>query len=578
MAISRVRIGFWDNSTRGLDAATALSFVRALRLSAELTGSCHAVAAYQASQAIYDTFDKVIVLYSGREIFFGPCHRAVEYFQEMGWYKPERQTAPDFLTAISNPLERKARDGFVEKVPRSAEEFQQYWKKSGDYLALRTELESRHAVNSQGAGLEAESLIAAHRAQQAKHVRPQSPYLISVPMQVRLCITRSYQRLRNEPSATLATFASQIVLSLIIGSIFFDTTNASAGFFSKGAVLFFAVLMNALIAINEIVLLYSQRPIVEKQASYAFVHPFSEALAGFLSDLPIKLVRCAIFSIILYFMTNMRREPAQFFIYLLFLILAILTMTSVFRTLAAATRTVGQAMALAGILVIAIVIYAGFTLPQPYMKPWFSWIRWINPIYYAFESLIANEFHGRQFECSAYIPNYENLVGDSFICAVVGAVAGERYVSGDRFIEENYGYSYSNIWRNLGIIIAFWVFFTTTYLIFSEFGPEDYSKAEYLVFRKGHAPASLEKELLAKPDEENLADRATSVELNEKSYKINSELPRQSEALTWKNLTYVIPYQGGTRRLLDEISGWVKPGTLTALMVRIISSLNPIVT
>jgi ABC-type multidrug transport system permease subunit len=58
-------------------------------------------------------------------------------------------------------------------------------------------------------------------------------------------------------------------------------------------------------------------------------------------------------------------------------------MAAIFRTMAAVTKTVSQAMALSGVLVLAIVIYTGFVLPVSYMHPWFSWIRWINPLYYA---------------------------------------------------------------------------------------------------------------------------------------------------------------------------------------------------
>ena len=47
----------WDNSTRGLDSATALEFVKTLRISTSLAGSTAIVAIYQASQAIYDVCD-----------------------------------------------------------------------------------------------------------------------------------------------------------------------------------------------------------------------------------------------------------------------------------------------------------------------------------------------------------------------------------------------------------------------------------------------------------------------------------------------------------------------------------------
>lgn len=125
-------------------------------------------------------------------------------------------------------------------------------------------------------------------------------------------------------------------------------------------------------------------------------------------------------------------------------------MSAVFRTMAALTKTVSQAMALSGVLVLAIVVYTGFTLPVPYMHPWFSWIRFINPIFYAFEILVANEFHGIDFTCSAIIPAYTPLVGNSWICSSTGAVAGQDYVNGDAYISTAYSYTYAHVWRNFG--------------------------------------------------------------------------------------------------------------------------------
>lgn len=98
MMLNGPRVAAWDNSTRGLDSATALEFVRSLRSAADVGGLTSLVAIYQASQAIYDLCDKVIVLYEGRQIYFGPCEEARGYFEGMGWYCPPRQTTGDFLT------------------------------------------------------------------------------------------------------------------------------------------------------------------------------------------------------------------------------------------------------------------------------------------------------------------------------------------------------------------------------------------------------------------------------------------------------------------------------------------------
>jgi ATP-binding cassette, subfamily G (WHITE), member 2, PDR len=54
VALSRSPLQCWDNSTRGLDAATALEFVKTLRLSTEFGGSTALVAIYQAPQSAYD--------------------------------------------------------------------------------------------------------------------------------------------------------------------------------------------------------------------------------------------------------------------------------------------------------------------------------------------------------------------------------------------------------------------------------------------------------------------------------------------------------------------------------------------
>ena len=48
-------------------------------------------------------FDKVTVLYEGRQIYFGRVENAKQYFIDQGWNCLERQTTADFLTAVTGP-------------------------------------------------------------------------------------------------------------------------------------------------------------------------------------------------------------------------------------------------------------------------------------------------------------------------------------------------------------------------------------------------------------------------------------------------------------------------------------------
>ena len=150
-------------------------------------------------RSIYDVFDKVAVLYEGRQIYFGHIHKAKEFFVNMGFDCPERQTTADFLTSLTSPLERIVRPGFEHSTPKTPDEFAAAWHKSADRAELLREIEKFETQYPIG-GDHLEKFKEGRRAQQARGQRIKSPYTISVPMQVRLCTTRGFQRLRGDMS------------------------------------------------------------------------------------------------------------------------------------------------------------------------------------------------------------------------------------------------------------------------------------------------------------------------------------------------------------------------------------------
>ncbi|OWY47195.1 abc multidrug transporter [Alternaria alternata] len=564
MLLAGAPFAAWDNSTRGLDSATALKFVKALRVGSDLAGGAAAVAIYQASQSVYDQFDKAAVLYEGRQIYFGPASEAKAYFERQGWYCPPRQTAGDFLTAVTNPDERKPREGMENKVPRTPEDFEKYWRDSPEYKALLEEIkdfEAENPVNEHGT---LETLRQQKNYIQAKHARPKSPYLISVPMQIKLNTRRAYQRIWGDVASTATQAGLNVIIALIVGSIYFGHSNGSSSFQGRGAVIFLAILFNALTSIGEISGLYAQRPIVEKHNSYAFYHPSTEAIAGIVADIPVKFIQAVVFNIILYFLAQLRYTAGQFFLFFIVTYMATFVMAAIFRTTAAVTKTASQAMAGAGVLVLILVIYTGFVIRIPQMPDWFGWIRWINPIFYAFEILLANEFHGVNFPCDSFIPSGPGYStnGNAFICDTQGAVAGQTFINGDSFIEVSYSYSWSHVWRNFGILWAFLIFFLVTYFIAVEVNSSTSNTAEQLVFRRGHVPAYMQPGYSKGSDEE--AGAAGHGE-NEGAGDV-SAIEEQKGVFTWRDVVYDIEIKGEPRRLLDHVSGFVKPGSMTALM------------
>lgn len=108
-------------------------------------------------------------------------------------------------------------------------------------------------------------------------------------------------------------------------------------------------------------------------------------------DLPSKVITAVLFQTTIYFMTNLRRTASAFFVWFLFNFVLVLAMSMWFRLLGSVARRREHTMAPSGILILLCVIYIGYVVPVPYMVDWLAWFRFVNPIAYAFESLLINE-------------------------------------------------------------------------------------------------------------------------------------------------------------------------------------------
>ncbi|CAK9441277.1 uncharacterized protein LODBEIA_P51460 [Lodderomyces beijingensis] len=584
VSLVQASIQCWDNSTRGLDAATALEFISSLKTSASVMNETPLIAIYQCSQDAYDLFDKVIVMYEGYQIFFGSSQRASVYFQKMGYVCQERQTTPDFLTSVTNPAERQVKPGFEKIVPRTPKEFYRYWRRSPERQALVEEIDE-YLDNCENYDQKQE-VFEAMIAKKAKHTHTKSPYTVSFPMQVRYVISRNFDRMKGDPSVPLLTIVGNVAMSLILASVFYNLQPNTDSFYYRCAVMYYALLFNAYSSVLEIYTIYETRPVVQKHREYALYPPMADALGSIIADVPLKLICCICFNCALYFMVNFKREPGAFFFYLLINFLSTLMMSHLFRTIGAYTSTLAEAMTPSSLLLFAMSTFTGFAIPVTYMLGWCKWIRWVNPLAYAYEALIANEFHGRSFECTYFVPSgfgYPTS-GPSVVCASLASVPGSNFINGDSYIREAFSYEWDHAWRNFGILLAFVIFLLITTLVCVQYNRSGTSKGEILVFKKkdikkmrrfendeemnmgqNGGGSSNEGSYI---DEKHGYDFNGSTEFSDGSFDSldRSKILETSNVFHWRNLSYNIRLKGEDRTILNGIDGWVKPGQVTALM------------
>ena len=230
----------FSSSTRGLDSSTALEFVQALRIATDIARITSVATVYQASENVYDLFDKVCIIYEGRMVYYGPTSLARQYFIDMGYQPANRQTTPDFLVAITDPNARIPREGYENRVPRTADEFVQHYQKSGVWKVNEDDMNA-YLNDFVGKPQRALAYRDSAWAEHATTAKKKSAYVISVPMQTRAVMLRRLQILRGNLMAQIVNIVAFMMQAVVVGTVFLRIPNTTATFFSRGGVLYLFV-------------------------------------------------------------------------------------------------------------------------------------------------------------------------------------------------------------------------------------------------------------------------------------------------------------------------------------------------
>ncbi|ATZ56223.1 BcatrB [Botrytis cinerea B05.10] len=574
MLASRGSVMCWDNSTRGLDASSALDYTKAIRAMTDIFGMASIVTLYQAGNGIYNLFDKVLVLDEGKQIYYGPMKQARPFMEELGFICDDSANVADFLTGVTVPTERKIRDEFQNRFPRTAGEILAAYNRH----SIKNEMEKEYDYPTTAIAKErTEDFRTSVQHEKNPKLGKDSPLTTSFMTQVKACVIRQYQIIWGDKATFIIKQLSTLAQALIAGSLFYNAPANSSGLFVKSGALFLSLLFNALLAMSEVTDSFSGRPVLAKHKAFAFYHPAAFCIAQIAADIPVLLVQVSHFSLVMYFMVGLRQDAGAFFTYWILIFAATMCMTALFRAVGAGFSTFDAASKVSGFLVSALIMYTGYMIQKPDMHPWFVWIYWIDPLAYGFSAILANEFKGQIIPCVAnnLVPNGPGYADLAFqACAGVGgALPGATSVTGEQYLN-SLSYSSSNIWRNFGILWAFWVLFVVLTIYYTSNWSANGGKSGILLIprEKAKKNTAILKAANAGDEESQAIEEKRQVQSRPASQdtkvaeESDDQLMRNTSVFTWKNLTYTVKTPSGDRVLLDNVQGWVKPGMLGALM------------
>jgi ABC-type multidrug transport system ATPase subunit len=282
-------INCWDCSTRGLDAASALDFIRSLRIMTDVFHKTTVATLYQASNSIYTLFDKILLLDEGHCLYFGPVGKARSYFEELGFHCPPRKSTPDFLTGLCNPLEREIKPGFENSVPLYASDFETRYKESSIYKDMMNELNEYEEMVAKEKP--SEKFKKAMDEEHQKHAPNSAPFTASFYQQVKALTIRQYHLLIKDRMSLFSRYITILIQALIMASCFYNIPLDGTGAFSRNGAIFFSVLFNSFISQSELVRFLMGRPILEKHKQYALYRPSAFYVAQVIMDIPYAIVQ-----------------------------------------------------------------------------------------------------------------------------------------------------------------------------------------------------------------------------------------------------------------------------------------------
>ncbi|EEP78977.1 BMR1 protein [Uncinocarpus reesii 1704] len=522
MMVTSATVLAWDNTTRGLDASTALDYAKSLRIMTNIYKTTTFVSLYQASENIYDQFDKVMVIDSGRQVYFGPAKAARAYFEGLGFKEKPRQTTPDYLTGCTDPFEREYKEGRnAENAPSTPEALVQAFEQSQLNKDLESEITTYRAQLEQEKNVY-EDFEIAHREAKRKFTSKSSVYSIPFYLQVWALMQRQFLIKWQDKFSLVVSWVTSIGVAIVLGTVWLKLPKTSAGAFTRG------VLCGL---------------------------PKSSSIWRSLS------VQIFIFSIIVYFMCGLVLDAGAFFTFVLIIITGYLSMTLFFRTVGCVCPDFDYALKGVSVLITLFVITAGYLIQWQDQQVWLRWFFYVNSVGLGFAALMMNEFKRLTMTCTPDSlipagPGYNNLSHQ--VCTLPGGDPGSSIVPGTNYLKLQFRYDPADLWRNWGIMVALIVLFLFTNAYLGETLTYGAGGKTVTFFAKENNEL---KQLNQKLQQKKENRQQKKVDESESNLKIESKA-----VLSWEDLCYDVPVPGGTRRLLNNVFGYVEPGKLTALM------------
>ncbi|XP_053535852.1 broad substrate specificity ATP-binding cassette transporter ABCG2-like [Ictalurus punctatus] len=439
---------FLDEPTTGLDASTANSVLLLLKRMAN-NGHTIIMSIHQPRYSIYQLFDNLTLLVSGKQVYHGPAHHALDYFANIG-YKCEAHNNPaDFFLdvingdsiAVSMAKLQTAEDIELEEPGSTRQSIEEHlveeYKKSSYAQETKAELER----------------IMRGKEYSTKPKSRTITYNCGFFHQLNWVVKRTFRNLILNPQSSIAQFAVTTFLAFTVGTVFFGVKYDQSGIQNRFGALFFIVRNQCFSTLSAAERFNTERKLFIHEYTSGYYSVSVYFLSKILSDIiTLRTILAVVFTCIIYFMIGFKLTPAAFFIFLFTVILVVYTATAMTIAVSVGQSNVAVANILQNLAFVFMMIFTGLLVNLESVMAWLAWLKYLSILHYGLTALEIVEFVGLKFcgNLSDVGKNYNFFL----------SCTGEQHLQA-----QGIDYSTWGLWQNhMALIIMTIIFLIIAYI------------------------------------------------------------------------------------------------------------------
>ena len=368
-----------DNITDGLASTDSIELISNISRACKQFGVAAIITLLQPSDEIVNQFDKLLVLGEGGELdYFGPLNRTLlrEFFEDSESISTNGVTNDNGGISdlvLSHSISDKSKfKGKKENTFKSSQQYEELMEKLSELrcfpLSASTYLEN---------------------------LLPEGLYHTSYSYQFKVIGYRR-RKLIFRNAITYMRPCVALFFGVIVSSLFSILKQDAMGALGRSGYLYLSCFLVFMLSTAVVVPEYfRERRTVFKHRASEFYSGRIDYVTKMIWDFPLSFLEATIVAFVSYFWVGMNPGANHFVCFWFTLVGLECVGQATARLLCSTIRVQLTAKTLTAMIVFICGAVSGF-MPTYNEIPWiFRWLSWLNPVAYAFEAIMINEFYGR---------------------------------------------------------------------------------------------------------------------------------------------------------------------------------------